>query len=273
MLNRIDILIVFMLDKSKNDMKHLLLVIGLVFIFAMQVYSQHQYTDVIYLKNGKVVKGKIKKVENQIIEFETLNHTSLSLGINEIEQIRNERVADVESPENAELKYKYKGFVRFVELARTVGTGNIMTRFGGLRNTMQGQEISFSYSYALLPSFYAGLGTGYSKQGNLQLIPIFLDLRTDFANGKWRPFFNFRSGHSFGWAENRQGTNNAGFMVQGNLGIRLMLDHAKSAYFAVGLKSQQIQVNYFLVRNNGSPVLFSERLAHQFIGFHGGFSF
>lgn len=270
MLNRIYILLVFKADKSKNDMKYILLGICLVFIFATQAYCQHEYADVIYLKNGKVVKGKIKKIENQIVEFETLNHTTLSLGIKEIEHIRNERITDVKNPQNAEL---HKGFVRFVELAHTVGTGNIMTRFGGLRNTMQGQEISFSYSYAVLPSFYAGLGTGYSKQGNLQLIPVFLDLRTDFANGKWRPFFNLRTGHSFGWAENRQGTNNAGFMIQGNLGIRLMLDRVKSAYFSIGLKSQQIQVNYFLIRNNGSPVPFSERLGHQFITFHGGFSF
>ncbi|SFE91922.1 hypothetical protein [Thermoflexibacter ruber] len=252
-------------------MKYILLVIGLVFIFSMQARCQHQYADVIYLKNGKVVKGKIKKIENQIIEFETLNHTALSLVINEIEQIRNERVEGVESPKSAESTCT--GFVRFVELAHTVGTGNIMTRFGGLRNTMQGQEINFSYNYALSPSLYIGLGTGYSKQGNLQLIPIFLDLRTDFAKGKWRPFFNFRSGHSFGWSENRQGTDNAGFMVQGNVGIRLMLNHSKSAYFSIGLKSQQIQVNYFIIRNNGSPVPFSERLGHQFIGFHGGFSF
>jgi len=253
-------------------MRYILLVIGLVFAFTVPGYCQQQYADVIYLKNGKVVKGTIKKIENQIIAFETLNHTIISIGINEIEQIRNEPVVeDIGGLQKSELNHK--GFVRFVELAHTVGTGNVMTRFGGLKNTMQGQEINFIYSYTLLPSFYAGVGVGYSKQGNMQLMPVFLDLRTDFSSGKWRPFVNLRSGHSFGWAEHRQGTNNAGFMIQGNVGIRLMLDHAKSAYFSIGLKSQQIQVNYFLIRNNGSPIPFSEKLGHQFVGFYGGFSF
>jgi hypothetical protein len=250
----------------------LLLILYFVLALFSNSYAQDGYEDVLYLKNGKMLKGKIVNIDNQTIEFITSSGTPLSISMTEVSKIRKEKI-DKGLIDVRDTIFKAKGFMKIAEFSYVIGTGSINTRIGTYKNSLRAYCLSFSYGYLIVPNFYAGLGVGYDRYERASFLPLFLDLRTDFIKSKLRPLLALRMGHSFGWAENQSGSNWGGFVIQANVGTRLMLDYAKSVHFSIGIKSQQVLVKYFIFRTNGSLFPTEERLGHQFITFSAGFNF
>lgn len=235
-------------------------------------YAQNGYEDVLYLKNGKILKGKILKIEEQRIEFATNTGNVVIISMLEVKQIRREPT-DRRLRNAKDSIFKAKGFVTVAELSYSYGTGSVGTRIGSFRNQMKGYDLSISRGYLIAPTFYMGLGAGYNYYEDIKFLPIFLDLRSDFFRERFRPIFALRIGHSFGWKDNQNGVDWGGFMIQTNLGVKLMLSYSSSVYLSVGIKSQQVKVPYFLVRNNGTLFPTSEKIGHQFFVISAGFNF
>ncbi len=248
-----------------------LIILILIFCFSIS-YAQDNYEDVIYLKNGKILKGKIANIENQQIEFVSSAGTPITIRMDEVSQIRKQKIeANIRSPQDT--IFKSKGFVTVAELSYTSGTGEVSTRVGNYKNNLKAYCMSISRGYLVAPTFYIGFGTGYDYYETAKLLPLFVDLRADFVRQRVRPLLALRLGHSLGWKENQTGANWGGFMVQANLGIRLMLSYSRSVHLSIGVKSQQMKIEYFFIRSSGALVPATERLGHQFFTISGGFSF
>jgi len=235
-------------------------------------YAQDDYEDVLYLKNGKILKGKIVKIEEQRIEFASSTGKIIIISMLEVRQIRREPT-DKRTRNAKDSIFKAKGFVTVAELSYSYGTGSVSTRIGSLQNQMRGYNLSISRGYLIAPTFYMGLGAGYNYYEDIKFLPVFLDLRSDFFRERLRPMFALRMGHSFGWKDNQNGVDWGGFMIQANLGMKLMLSYSRSVHLSIGIKSQQVKVPYFLVRSNGTLLPTSEKVGHQFFVVSGGFNF
>lgn len=235
-------------------------------------FAQENYQDVLYFKNGKILKGKIQSIENQRINFISDTGTVVVLSMEDISKIRKERGSS-RMGSAKDTVFKAKGFLTVVELGYAKGTGTISTRIGSFKNTQQAYCLSISHGYLVAPTFYIGLGAGYDRYEFFKFVPLFLDLRSDFFRERWRPLFRLKMGHSFGWRDNDSASDWAGFMVQADLGVKLMLSHSRALHVSLGLKSQQVKVTYSIFRNNAPPLFNFERLGHQFFCINAGFSF
>jgi hypothetical protein len=235
-------------------------------------YAQDRYEDVIYLKNGKVLKGKILSIENQQIAFISNTGNTITISMEEVSQIRK-ALKDRRIGNAKDSIFKAKGFVTVAELSYANGTGSVKTRIGTLANQFKGYNLSISRGYLVAPTFYIGLGAGYDSYEGARFLPLFLDLRSDFFRERIRPLFALRMGHSLGWKDSQSGSDWGGFMIQANLGIKLMLSYSQSVHLSIGIKSQQVKIPYFLIRNNGTLVPTSETLGYQFVVLNVGFSF
>jgi hypothetical protein len=68
----------------------------LMIFLAIAGYSQSGYRDTVYLKNGSVIKGIIiEQVPNKQIKIETSDGSVLVYGMDEIEKISNEKIAEI----------------------------------------------------------------------------------------------------------------------------------------------------------------------------------
>ena len=235
-------------------------------------YAQTTYQDVLYLKSGKILRGTIQSIENQRISFVSDTGTMLMVNMEEVSKIRKEK-------NNNRLKsvkdtvFKSKGFQTIVEYSYYKGMGELTTRIGVLQNTLQSHSISISHGYLVAPTVFLGLGAGYDRYEFFKFVPLFLEVRTDLIKERIRPTFRLKIGHSLGWRDGGTASDWAGFMIQSDLGVKLMLSHARAVYFGIGLKSQQVKVTYSIFRNNAPPLFTFERLGHGFVAINVGFHF
>lgn len=234
--------------------------------------AQDNYEDVIYLKNGKILKGKILSIENQQIAFISNTGNAVSISMEDVSKIRK-ALKDKKIGNAKDTIFKSRGFVTIAELSYANGTGSVRTRIGTLANQFKAYNLSISRGYLVAPTFYVGLGTGYDGYEGSRFLPLFVDLRSDFFRERVRPLFALRMGHSFGWRDGQSGSDWGGFMIRADLGIKLMLSYSQSVHLSIGIKSQQVKIPYFFVRNNGTLVPTSETVGYQFVVFNAGFSF
>jgi|GEM_PF-1278383 len=192
-------------------MRKIILLLSL-FIFGVSVYAQ-KLVDVVYLKNGSIIKGTIvEQIPNQSIRIETLDKSSIiALKIDEVEKITKE--------ENVK--------------PRKSRTGEKVTRFNGLTtgfniepNLMLGvtndEEFFFSTTltgnYQINPIIALGVGSGIrTVRFEETYVPLFFHFRANILNMKLSPFIDFNTGHAFKVG----GDIDGGFMFNSTVGIAI----------------------------------------------------
>ncbi len=175
----------------------LLCVIGIM-AFASSAYAQ-MLQEVVYLKNGSVIKGVIvEQIPNESIKIRTNDGSIFAYQMSDVEKITKEEVyqsrnrsynAYNNAPRNKtplDLDVHYRGFV---DLGFTIGTG------GGAFNRL---DLTTSHGVQIFPQLFVGAGVGLSYFYDLSSLamPIFADIRTDILNSKTTPFVDFKIGYS-----------------------------------------------------------------------------
>jgi len=171
-------------------MKKLLLLLVLPFLFTVNAFSQKytDYQDVVYLKNGTVIRGIIiEQIPFESIKIETKGGSVFVYTLDEIEKITKEPKFEQESRVSTPsigLKKGYRGIVEFgVEY-------------------YYGARLSIINGYQFNPYVSLGLGTGlnWCYPENLY-IPVFADLRVNFLNKRVSPYTSLDVGYSFALGE------------------------------------------------------------------------
>jgi hypothetical protein len=89
-------------------MKRHLTLILLVFIAAI-AFGQTNYQDVVYLKNGSIIRGiVIEQVPNKSIKIETSDRSVFVYQMDEIEKLTKEQVAGKNSDDKGNIDQKYR---------------------------------------------------------------------------------------------------------------------------------------------------------------------
>ena len=164
-------------------MKRLILLF-LFFAAASLSMDAQQYEDVIYLKNGSVIRGIImEQVPNESMEIHTSDGSVFICEIADILKIAKEEVF---SRRHAKSFNKPKGYFGLVEMtAPTVVAG---ADFG----------FTMVNGYRVVPQFAVGVGVGLKAcfyDGGL-FMPVYLHLRSDFLNRPVSPYFALDLGYN-----------------------------------------------------------------------------
>lgn len=206
-----------------------------VIISAMS-YGQGNYQDVVYLKNGSIIRGIIiEQVPNKSIKIETVDRNVFVYQMDEIEKLTKEIIQGKigGSLRNSGLKTGYKGIVEF---GYEGGIGN----YG-----MDRMKLNIINGYQINPYFSLGLGTGlkYYFDEEAILIPLFADFRANFMNNKVSPYLSLGLGYTFVAINNFSGL---GFLLNPNLGVSFKVSDKSAMNIGMGYEMQSMQIyDYF----------------------------
>jgi hypothetical protein len=204
-------------------MKKLLTLLLLIFLTTI-LYSQSNYQDVVYLKNGSIIRGIIiEQVPNKSIKIETADRNIFFYEMDEIEKLTKEPNLDkgnifLKASTHTGLKSGYKGIA---ELDYLFGVG-----YYGIGRL----EVNIINGYQFNPYFSLGLGTGlrwYMYEGGSAIfIPIFADFRAIFKDKKISPYLSLGLGYSFDATDSFSGL---GILLKPSLGVTIKVSE-KTCY-------------------------------------------
>lgn len=195
-------------------------------------YSQNKMTDVVYLKNGSIIKGIIvEQVPNQSMKVRTSDGSIFNFQMNEIEKITKEEAIRQKSAffssSNEDIE-EYSGKFRGI-----VDLGYIA---GGIK----GPEFCFSLGAQINKLFFVGAGAGVEYATDLEtvVVPIFADIRSNLMTGPIVPFIALRAGYSF------LPEYTGGFYCHPFAGVKFMINGRKAVNLAIGWSTNKYKQEF-----------------------------
>ena len=198
-------------------------------------FGQSNYQDVVYLKNGSIIKGTIiEQVPNKSIKIETADRSVFVYQMDEIEKLTKEVIQGKSggSLSNSGLQSGYKGIV---ELGYQIGTGD----YG-----MDRLKLNIINGYQINPYFSLGFGTGlrYYFDAEAALIPVFADFRANFMNNKISPYLSLGVGYSFDATNDFEGV---GFLLNPTVGVSFKVSDKSAMNVGLGYEMQKMDFFYY----------------------------
>jgi len=215
-------------------MKRYLALLILTFITVLS-FGQGEFQDVIYAKDGSVIRGTIvKQVPDNYIRIETPDGKNFIFQMYEIEKVTKEPFQLVESEDSRENTGLQPGFKEIVEIAYKVDAGEY---------SIDGKEVDFISVYQFNPYFSAGVGMGlrYYPDMLTTLVPVFGDFRVYFRNKIFTPYLVFGAGFSYNASENWA---KVGRLLNSAVGVSIKVTEEFAINAGVGLTFQNID-SYF----------------------------
>lgn len=202
--------------------------------------SAQTMQEVVYLKNGSIIKGVIiEQIPNTSLKIQTADGSIFAYKMSEVEKITKENNMSLRNYNNRNnrsggilfngkgLQAGYRGFA---DLGYIVGTGN----YGEGR-----VEFTTSHGYQFCPYIFAGIGVGVSYFHNsLALgVPVFAHLRSEFLNHSITPFLDVKVGYSF--------VDTKGVYFTPTVGCRLALNNKLGLSAGIGYSMQKANYIYY----------------------------
>ena len=194
-------------------------------------FGQSNYQDVVYLKNGSIIRGTIiEQVPNKSIKIETADRSVFVYQMDEIEKLTKEVIQGKSggSLSNSGLQSVYKGIV---ELGYQIGTGD----YG-----MDRLKLNIINGYQINPYFSLGFGTGlrYYFDAEAALIPLFADFRANFIDNKISPYLSLGVGYSFDATNDFEGV---GFLLNPTVGVSFKVSDKSAMNVGLGYEMQKMK--------------------------------
>ncbi len=197
-------------------------------------FSQNNYQDVVYLKNGSIIRGVIiEQVPNKSIKIETVDRNVFVFQMDEIEKLTKEpyQGKSRSSLNGSGLQLGYRGIV---ELGYQIGTGD----YG-----MDRLKLNIINGFQINPNFSIGFGTGlrYYFDAEAAVIPVFADFRGNFINNMISPYLSLGIGYSFDATNDFEGL---GFLLNPMVGLSFIVSEKSAINVGLGYEMQKMKVYY-----------------------------
>lgn len=216
--------------------------------------AQGDLQDVVYLKNGSIIRGIIvEQVPFQSLKIKTMDGSVFFYNLSEVSKITKE-----ENPMAAhhigatstkwDAKSGYKGFVDF---GYTIGTNDASGRL----------EILTTHGFQLIPN-YLFLGAGFGVQyftdtdDTVLGIPLFADVRSNFLPGRVSPLFDLKIGYAGLLGDYSFG--DGGLYLAPSVGVQVKFTQRFAMDFLFGYTYQKAST-YYLMYSGGYSYTFEEK--------------
>lgn len=227
----------------------------LFFVFTIGAKAQ-SYIEIVYLKNGSVIKGVvIEQIPSQSLKIKTSDGSLFVYSMSEVDRIVKEQITDenIDRRTNRSVgmcgfgkktsKVKVKGYRGFVDVGYIESLNDKSSSF----------EITTTHGYLFNPYIFLGGGVGvdFSIDDDVVAVPIYGDFKVNFCKANNSPFFDFKLGFSVG--------DRPGYYVAPALGIRFGLLDKKAINISVGYRYQeQVELDsnfYNFYSKNETPII------------------
>ena len=202
--------------------------------FAINSFAQNMQ-EVVYLKNGSVVRGVIiEQIPNRSVKIKTADGSIFAYNMSEVVRITKEASLKKAYSSDNEIKKGYRGFV---DIGYTFGVGDLR---------MDRLEFTTTHGYQFNPYLFAGLGAGISYWPDTEVMgyPLFVDIRTDIpTEAIFSPFVDIKLGFN---------PSNDHMSLYGNFsaGCRVAFSKHMAFNISLGFQIQKYQVD--IHDNHGS---------------------
>ena len=184
--------------------------------------KQH-YHEIIYLKNGTVVKGII---------LEHLPDQSIKVKTDDQKEPVLYKQEEVDHIVKEFYDIKRKGYVNITELAFAVGSSDVS--YG----------ISTVNGFLIKPHFSVGVGVALDNYVNAgMLLPVYADARLTFHDKRFTPFLYGDLGYSFGIFSRDLNQLQGGLFFNPGIGIKSYISKKTALILSGGARVQQVQYN------------------------------
>lgn len=187
--------------------------VAFVLLLTICTYAAAQnYTEVVYLKNGSVIKGIItEQVPNVSLKIQTADGSLIICKMDEVDKITKENFNTQRHRNMSRTTLKgYKGMVDLGYIFDTSDTNSSKL------------SVSTSHGYQFNNHFFlgAGMACDYYTDADLVSVPIFTHFKANFINKRITPFADIKTGYAVGDIE--------GFYVTTGVGVRFGLAGKKA---------------------------------------------
>lgn len=246
----------------------------LLFIFFsyFKGYAQVNYEDVVYLKNGSIIRGVIiEQVFNVSLKIQTKDRNVFFYKVEEVEKITKEELKDpnVNSSSTTQLgkfqfdKVKSKGYQNILEIGGVFGVANIRYVYESSFNSFNNrnglnlfsiQDVN-SVKLDRITSIGIGVGVEIGRPSNgrfLHLnIPVFADFRFRPLKSRFSPIFIQQLGLSFLpiYSGDVDEQTYYGALLNTKIGLNAFVNNKTSLNLGMGYRFQ----HYTFVENYRTP--------------------
>jgi len=183
--------------------------------FSILVYAQQTYQDVVYLKNGSIIRGTIiEQIPNVSIKIETSDRNVFVYKIDEIEKTTKEPGLNVNSKSGSNSGTK-PGYCGIINVGYGFGIGESSKGINSV-------NLDFINGFQLFPYFSVGIGTGVKVwfikdiEDKPIFIPAFVNLRGHLLKGNISPYLGIDLGYCWEVSPITQGL---GLLFSPTLGV------------------------------------------------------
>ena len=220
--------------------KQLLWLTALLLACLPSTVRAQEYRDVVFLKNGSVIKGFYKELyPSDSLRMETIDGGVLVCAFSDIERIAKERtrIYVVNTQEDnllAHRRWRPRGYTGTLEYGRDVNSSD---------SRIVTSALFTSHGYQFNPLLFLGLGFGIQhmeyEDGGLKLsytestIPVFVDAKIYLLRTRLAPFIEGRAGYSIKGFK--------GFYVNPSAGMSFGISPRTAGYLKLGYSFQQLK--------------------------------
>jgi len=212
----------------------ILIIYVTILIFPFIAKAQITNEDVLYLKNGAVIRGSIKRqYHNQKLK---IKQSDGSITTYNADSIAKRTITINDSIYNIPIIDTNKSFQSGIK-------GTLEFNYGkGLGKYKEDASIgaAFIIDYQFDQIYYVGAGIGIDAYSQVTFIPIFVDLRMNLSTStKLTAFCAVEAGYSLG-----SGYNKGGIIFNPSIGMKYYLSPTSSVNISLGFKAQENQIYY-----------------------------
>lgn len=215
-------------------------------------FAQNFYQDVVYLKDGSIIRGIIiEQVPNKSIKIETENRNIFVYQIDDVERLVKEKMSDHNDSKIKVINKNglQKGYKAIIDL------GFQLSRYSYYEDDLEsGIRFDFVNGHQFNPYFYLGAGIGLRHLISFEtaIIPLFVNLKTNFIDHKNSPFLSVKIGHSF--VNDEISLRNYGFLLSPSVGGNFKI--SPNSFLNVGLGYEMQGSTYSIYKYIHSMYLF-----------------
>lgn len=219
-------------------MKSLFLTVILLLIL-QGVQSQTIQEDVVYMKNGTFLRGRVVEViPGEKIKLVLNQSDTLRIPLSEIKKMEKE---DVPPMDTEKIKLWHYTFIGEVNYATGLVEG--LNRYLQLPEDQYSVMLSVFNGVTISPYFQMGIGTALEVWKKRGFLPVYGDFRLNFLKTASSPFLYINTGYAPGWRTGWSGYGYGGAMAGIGVGckIKIARNMKQILTFAIGYRFQQIR--------------------------------
>ena len=206
--------------------------ISMLFLFCLfftGTYAQGKKDNVLYLKDGSVIRGQVLDSSDQKIRILAADGSIWAVSSNELDSVGTAK-------RYRNYSYKSSGFAHFTELGPLVAgktTVDGVTTAAFSFQTVNGYKIN---QFAML-----GFGTGVDLYATQTIVPLFASFRGDFAkSGTVIPYYFIDAGYGANITQDSQAGEEfkGGLLYAAGLGLKIPFNRSAGFLLSLGYRYQ-----------------------------------